>query len=163
MIVPHVQPAEEIPPWPPTGHIPDPVCRACGWERTNTKEPDGCLGWLPDVRQVCCGHGRLYLKDGKITETTELWLDFDIRDSDSREMPLIIGPGPVLHDALDAWRSGDLETYSRIVAEVIANHVGHRIYQRLKSIVEVERAAGIPQRSASTSHRDADSKCCTVP
>ncbi len=141
MILPYVQPASEIPPWPPTGHIPDPVCRACGWERTNTEEPDGCLGWIPDTRQACCGHGRLYLKDGKITESTELWLDFDVRDSAGREMPLVIGCCPALHEAFDAWRVGDTETFTRVVATVVANHVGYRLHQRLKSSVEVERAA----------------------
>ena len=36
------------------------ACVACGLKRTEAYGPDPCLGYLPGVRNACCGHGVQY-------------------------------------------------------------------------------------------------------
>lgn len=33
------------------------ACAACGLKRKEAYGPDPCLGYLPGVRNACCGHG----------------------------------------------------------------------------------------------------------
>jgi len=49
----------------------DVVCRRCGKTKNPFRGPDPCLGYLPDVKFACCGHGRIgsayvAMKDGRV-------------------------------------------------------------------------------------------------